>query len=72
MSNKARKFKVDDWVLFCLFPESEFETLRNDRKRAVVLQVLPRGGIYDYEIYIDDGSSKIKKVREECLFEVEK
>ena len=72
MSNKARMFKVDEWVLYCLFPESEFETLKNDRKRAVVLQVLPRGDIYDYEIYIDDGSSKIKKVKEECLVEVEK
>ena len=61
MNKKARKFKVDDWVLYCLFPESEFETLKDDRKRAVVLQVLSHNDIYDYEIYIDDGSSKIKK-----------
>lgn len=72
MNKKVKKFKVDDWVLYCPFPESEFEALKSERKRAVILQILPHGGIYDYEIYIDDGSSKIKKVKEECLFEVGK
>ena len=69
MSKKVKKFKVDDWVLYCLFPESEFENFRNDRKRAVVLQVLSKQDLYDYEIFIDDGTSRIKKVKEENLFE---
>lgn len=72
MSKKIKKFKVDQWVLFCTFPDSEFETLRNERKRALILYVLPDKDMYDYEIFIDDGSSRIKKVKQENLFELNK
>ncbi len=72
MSKKIKKFKVDQWALYCTFPDSEFDTLRNERKRALILYVLPDGEIYDYEIFIDDGSSRIKKVKQENLFELNK
>ena len=68
---KVRKFKTDEWVLYCQFPESNFESLRSDRKRAVVLEVLPESDIYDYRIFIDDGTSTYRKVREKHLFPVE-
>jgi len=68
---KVRKFKKDDWVGYCQFLDSSVEFLRNERKRSVILEVLPQEDFYDYEIYIDDEKSKtatIKKVKEENLF----
>jgi hypothetical protein len=65
---RAKRFKVDEWVLYCCFPNSEVAYLKEERKHAVVLQVLPNKELYDYEIYIDDGSSVIRKVKEENLF----
>ncbi len=72
MNKKIKKFKVDQWVLYCTFPNSENEYLRTERKRAVVLQILSDRDLYDYEIFIDDGTSKIKKVKQESLFEIKK
>jgi hypothetical protein len=66
--SKARKFKIDEWVLYCCFPNSKVVYLREERKHAVVLQVLGSRELYDYEIFIDDGSSIIRKVKEENLF----
>jgi|TARA_R110001583_G_scaffold7472_21_gene37035 hypothetical protein len=61
------KFKVDEWVLYCAFPEDEAPILSQERKRSVILAVLPKNDFYDYRIYID-GEGKIKKVREHQLF----
>jgi hypothetical protein len=65
---KANKFKIDEWALYCSFPNSCVETLKNERKSVVILEVLGKRDIYDYRIFIDDGSSTIKKVKEENLF----
>ena len=59
------KFKVDEWVLYCAFPD--VASLKDDKRRAVVLEVLRPDDYYDYRIYVDDGSTKIKKVKEENL-----
>lgn len=69
---KLRKFKTDEWVLYCQFPDSQHESLRNSKKRAVVLEVLKQSDIYDYRIFIDDGTSKIRKVKEENLTSIQK
>ena len=65
---KVRKFKVDEWVEYCQFPDSNYKFLKAARTRAVILEVLEKGDIYDYRIFIDDGTSKIRKVKEENLF----
>ena len=65
---KVRKFKVDEWVDYCQFPESNSELLRSERVRAVILEVLDKRELYDYRIFIDDGTAKIRKVKEENLF----
>lgn len=65
------KFRIDDWVLYCAFPESEYSLLSTERKRAVVLHVFEKSNFYDYEIYID-GAGAIKKVREQNLFPIDK
>lgn len=59
------KFKVDEWVYYCSLPDVEL--LSDDRRPAVILNILKKDPIYDYEIYID-GTGKIKKVREQQLF----
>lgn len=61
------KFRIDEWVLYCPFPDSKFESLYNERLKAVVLWEYDKGEPYDYEIFID-GQGKIKKVREHQLF----
>ena len=61
---KARKFKIDEWVLYCPFPESNFANLKEERQPAVVLEVLKQKEPYDYRIFIDDGTSTIRKVKE--------
>tara|TARA_R110002110_G_scaffold264892_1_gene480701 strand:+ start:27 stop:251 length:225 start_codon:yes stop_codon:yes gene_type:complete len=63
----AKKFKVDEWVLYSPFHDSQHESLKNDKRRALILTVLDTKDMYDYRIFIDDGSSKIKKVREIML-----
>ena len=68
---KARKFKVDEWALYRQFPDSNHESLRNAPKRVVILEVLKKDEIYDYRIFIDDGSSKIRKVKERNLSKIE-
>ena len=65
---KVRKFKVDEWVEYCQFPDANYELLKKERTRAVVLEVLEKRDIYDYRIFIDDGTSMIRKVKEENLF----
>jgi len=65
---KVRKFKVDEWVEYSQFPDSNWELLKKNRISAVILEVLEKGDIYDYRIFIDDGTSKIRKVKEENLF----
>lgn len=64
---KVKKFKVDEWVLYSPFYDSQHESLRNDKRRALILTVLSSGDMYDYRIFIDDGSSKIIQVREKML-----
>ena len=59
------KFKVDEWVYYCAFPD--LPALSDERSKSVVLSVLENDPIYDYEIYID-GLGKIKKVKEQQLF----
>lgn len=61
------KYKVDEWVLFCTFPEETGSILSQERKRSVILEVLSKNDFYDYRIYIDE-TAKIKKVREHQLF----
>jgi hypothetical protein len=68
----ARKYKVDEWVAYCRFPDSEYGELKDARERAVILEVLDKRDIYDYRIYLDNGSSSILKVKEEHLFPYEK
>jgi hypothetical protein len=72
MKKKVQKFKIDEWVLYCAFPDSNADFLRKERIRAVILQTLSNRDLYDYEIFLDDGTSKIIKVKEEKLFKIEK
>ena len=65
---KVRKFKTDEWVDYCPFPDSNFELLKNERQRAVILEVLNKRDLYDYRIFVDDGTPTIRKVKEENLF----
>ncbi len=61
------KFRVDEWVLFCTFPDVESPLLSSERDRALILATLEEDYFYDYKIIIE-GSGKIKKVREHQLF----
>ena len=70
--SKIRKFKTDEWVIYCQFPDSNFESLREEKKRAVILEVLRDDPLNDYRIFIDDGTSKIKKVKEKNLSSITK
>ena len=65
---KAKKYKVDEWVEYCPFPTSNADVLKNERIPSVILEVLDKRDIYDYRIFIDDGRSRIRKVKEENLF----
>ena len=65
---KVRRFKVDEWILYCPFPESNFVNLKEHRQSAVILEVLDQKDQFDYRIFIDDGTSTMRKVKEESLF----
>jgi hypothetical protein len=62
-----KKYKVDEWVFYCLLPDVEY--FKDDMQRALVLSVLDDDIFYDYKIYIEE-SRKIKKVRESHLFPI--
>ena len=55
------KYQVDEWVTYCAFPDSEFSVLSEERIESVVLEVLDNDLLYDYRIYLNDGSAKITK-----------
>ena len=65
---KVKRFKIDEWALYCQFPDSNFGALKDDRQRVVILEILGKRNPYDYRIFIDDGTSTIRKVKEENLF----
>ncbi len=69
---KIRRFKIDEWVQYCPFPDSNSELLKNERQRAVILEVLNQRELYDYRIFVDDGTSTVRKVKEENLFPANK
>jgi len=69
---KAKQFKTDEWALYHRFYDSKSEALRDSSQPAVILEVLGKRDIYDYRIFIDDGTSTIRKVKEESLFPVQK
>jgi len=68
MKTKIKRFKIDEWVEYCQFPDSKCGELKTNRIRAVVLEVLGKREHNDYRIFIDDGTSRIRKVKEENLF----
>jgi len=59
------KYDIDQWVYYTQFPE--ITNLKNNKKKAVILEILDKNSIYDYRIFID-GEGKIRKVKEENLF----
>ena len=59
------KYKIDQWVFYVQFPE--IQNLKNNKKKAVILEVLEKNSIYDYRIFID-GEGNVRKVKEEQLF----
>ena len=59
------KYQIDQWVYYIQFPE--VENLKNNKKKAVILEVMENNSVYDYRIFID-GEGKIRKVKEEQLF----
>ena len=61
------KYKVDEWVIYKPFYDSEYESLREMQNRALILWIYPKNDFYDYDIYIDKTGKK-KKVRECHLF----
>jgi hypothetical protein len=63
------KYRIDDWVIYKPFFDSEYKVLNSVEKKAVVLHVFSKNELYDYEIFID-GEGKIKKVLERYLFPV--
>jgi hypothetical protein len=63
------KYRIDDWVLYKPFADSESDLLKEISDKAVILYVFPKNDFYDYEIYIDE-TGKRKKVREHQLFPV--
>ena len=65
LSQKKMKYKIDQWVYYVQFPE--VQNLKNDKKKAVILEVMENNSIYDYRIFID-GEGKIRKVKERNLF----
>tara|TARA_R100000008_G_scaffold79761_1_gene61708 strand:+ start:82 stop:270 length:189 start_codon:yes stop_codon:yes gene_type:complete len=61
------KYKIDQWVYYVQFPE--VQNLKNNKKKAVILEVMENNSIYDYRIFID-GDGKIRKVKERNLFSI--
>ena len=61
------KYKVDQWVYYKPFADSDSDLLKEISDKAVILYVYPKNDFYDYEIFID-GTGKRKKVREHQLF----
>lgn len=59
------KYEIDQWVYYVQFPE--VQNLKNNKKKAVILEVMENNSIYDYRIFID-GEGKIRKVKESSLF----
>jgi|TARA_R110000824_G_scaffold15086_1_gene63705 hypothetical protein len=59
------RYKIDQWVYYVQFPE--VENLKNNKKKAVILEVMENNSVYDYRIFID-GDGKIRKVKESSLF----
>ena len=59
------KFQIDQWVNYVQFPE--VQNLKNNKKKAVILEVMENNSVYDYRIFID-GEGKIRKVKESNLF----
>jgi|JYMV01.1.fsa_nt_gi hypothetical protein len=59
------KFKIDDCVLYCPFPD--VVALKGDKVRVIILEVLDKDDFYDYRVYVDDGRGRQKKVKEEKL-----
>ena len=59
------KYQIDQWVYYIQFPE--VQNLKNNKKKAVILEVMENNSIYDYRIFID-GEGKIRKVKERTLF----
>ena len=59
------KFQIDQWVNYVQFPE--VQNLKNNKKKAVILEVMENNSVYDYRIFID-GEGKIRKVKESSLF----
>ena len=61
------KYKLDQWVYYVQFPE--IINLKNDKKKAVILEVMENNSVYDYRIFID-GEGKVRKVKERNLFSI--
>jgi hypothetical protein len=59
------RYKVDEWVIFCAYPDNEI--LKDNVIEAVVLEILINNPLYAYRIYLNDGSGKDKEVKEENL-----
>ena len=59
------KYEIDQWVYYVQFPE--VQNLKNNKKKAVILEVMENNSVYDYRIFID-GEGKIRKVKESNLF----
>lgn len=64
------RYKVDEWVMYCTFPDSEFSILSEERIESVILEVLDNDPLYDYRICLNNGSAKITKVKEKNLFDI--
>jgi len=61
------KYDIDQWVYYVQFPE--IINLKNNKKKAVILEVLNKNSVYDYRIFID-GEGKVRKVKESNLFSI--
>ena len=59
------KYQIDQWVYYIQFPE--VQNLKNNKKKAVILEVMENNSVYDYRIFID-GEGKVRKVKERNLF----
>ena len=59
------KFKIDDLVIYRPF------RIYSKEIKCIILSVCPEEDYHDYEIFLDDGTSRIKKVKEEFLSEIE-
>jgi len=44
------KYEIDQWVYYVQFPE--VENLKNNKKKAVILEVMEKNSIYDYRIFL--------------------